>query len=308
MRPGWPRSFVSRRRSAPSRRPTSTTATARPPGIPAHETAPRNARCPSSVDERMRTGQSETRCRSVGELLPVRRLPPRARDQHLDGCRSGAARVADESPDDGRGERELLVRDRAVALDVGAEMEHVPFREDRAAALRHEHADGVRADVDDPDGTSIWWRPHRTAVLMRSSKSPRPLTSAHECGLRPPPPLGLLGDDAMPGAVGLELPRLRVVGEQRLQDRLDLVPHVRVLDRHDHLDAVVEVARHQVGAAEEVRPLVARLEAVEPAVLEEAAEDRAHADLLAAAPGRPGSSVQLARTMRSISAPACEAL
>ena len=52
--------------------------------------------------------------------------------------------------------------------------------------------------------------------------------------------------------------------------------------------------------------VVAGLEAVEAAVLEEAAEDRAHADR-SLSPGTPGRSVQIARTMRSISAPACEA-
>jgi len=37
------------------------------------------------------------------------------------------------------------------------------------------------------------------------------------------------------------------------------------------LDPVLEIAWHQVGAAEQVGPIVAGLEAVEPAVLEEAA-------------------------------------
>ena len=48
-----------------------------------------------------------------------------------------------------------------------------------------------------------------------------------------------------------------------------------------HLDPPVEVARHQVGAAEEELGLVADLERVEAAVLEEAADDRADADVLA---------------------------
>ena len=74
-----------------------------------------------------------------------------------------------------------------------------------------------------------------------------------------------------------------------------------VLDRDDDLDPVVEVARHQVGAAEQVRLLVAGLEAVEAAVLEEAAEHRAHADVLAQRPATPGRSVQTARTIMSIS-------
>ena len=89
-----------------------------------------------------------------------------------------------------------------------------------------------------------------------------------------------------------QLPGLGVVGEQRLEDRLELVAHVRVLDRHDDLDPVVEVARHQVGAAEQVRRSLAGLEAEEPAVLEEAAEHGAHADVLAQPRRRPGRSVQ----------------
>ena len=42
----------------------------------------------------------------------------------------------------------------------------------------------------------------------------------------------------------------------------------------DDLDPVVEVARHQVGAADQVVALVAGVEDEEPAVLEEAAERR----------------------------------
>ena len=48
----------------------------------------------------------------------------------------------------------------------------------------------------------------------------------------------------------------------------------------EHLDPAVEVARHQVGAADEHRDALARLERVDAAVLEEPAHDRAHADVL----------------------------
>ena len=74
-----------------------------------------------------------------------------------------------------------------------------------------------------------------------------------------------------------------VVGEQRVEGRRELGLERDVLDRHDHLDAVVEVARHQVGAAHVRRAAVARLEQEQAAVLEEAAEHAAHADALAQA-------------------------
>ena len=53
-----------------------------------------------------------------------------------------------------------------------------------------------------------------------------------------------------------------------------------VLDRRQDLDPMVEVARHDVGASEQVGGLVAGLEGEEAAVLEKAAGDRAHVDPL----------------------------
>src|SRR5689334_22675514 len=44
---------------------------------------------------------------------------------------------------------------------------------------------------------------------------------------------------------------------------------------------MVEVSRHQVGGSEQIGLALPRLEAVEPAVLQEAAEHGAHADRLA---------------------------
>ena len=76
------------------------------------------------------------------------------------------------------------------------------------------------------------------------------------------------------------------------------------LDRHDDLDAVVEVARHQVGAADQVVARVAGVEDEDAAVLEEAAEHAAHGDPLASTPGR---SMQMLRATMSIFAPACVA-
>src|SRR5258708_35578929 len=113
---------------------------------------------------------------------------------------------------------------------------------------------------------------------MCSSKPPRTLAPAHERRLGQPPPLRLLRRDPLPRAARLKLPRLGVVGKKRLEDRFDFVADMRVLDRDDDLDPVIEVPWHQVGAAEQVTLLVVRLEAVEPAVLEEPAQDRADAD------------------------------
>src|SRR5262249_49633997 len=132
-----------------------------------------------------------------------------------------------------------------------------------------------------PAVTPSWCRHHMTSPLMTPGQPARALATAHEHRLCGAAPLSLLGSEPLPGAVALQHPRLCVVREERLEDRFDLVPHVEVLDRNDDLDAVNEVARHDIGAAEEVGPLVVDLEAVEPAVLQEAAEDRTDADVLA---------------------------
>ena len=49
---------------------------------------------------------------------------------------------------------------------------------------------------------------------------------------------------------------------------------------HEHLDAVVEIALHEVGAADVRRDALVGLERVDAAVLEEAADDRADVDVL----------------------------
>ena len=38
-----------------------------------------------------------------------------------------------------------------MELDVGAEVEHLPPRQDLPIALRDDEANRVRADIDDPD-------------------------------------------------------------------------------------------------------------------------------------------------------------
>src|SRR4051812_32294142 len=123
--------------------------------------------------------------------------------------------------------------------------------------------------------------------MTESLPLPRPcepagaLAATKEDGLGGAAALVRLGHEGAPGSRRPPPPGLRVVGEQRLEDRLDVGAYVCRLDGDDDLDPMVEVARHQVGAAEQVRLGVARLEAVEAAVLEEAAENRADADALA---------------------------
>src|SRR6476619_8405754 len=112
-----------------------------------------------------------------------------------------------------------------------------------------------------------------TTRLMRPGEPTGTFPAPHEPVRCDATPFALARLDALPRAFRVELPSLRVVGEQRFEDRLDLVAHVHVLHRDDDLDAVVEIARHQIGAPHRIRPLVAHLETDEPAVLEDAAED-----------------------------------
>ena len=87
---------------------------------------------------------------------------------------------------------------------------------------------------------------------------------------------------------------------------MDLRLQLRVFDRGDQLDAAVEVARHQVGGADQHAGLVAALEGVDARVLEEAADDRDDADVLRD-PRHAGRRQQIPRTFRSTRTPACDA-
>src|ERR1700682_6200406 len=80
----------------------------------------------------------------------------------------------------------------------------------------------------------------------------------------------------LPGPVCVQRPGLRIVRKEGTENRLDLGTNERGLDGHDHLDAVIQVALHQIGAAEEKGLGLAGLEAEETAVLEEAPENRSH--------------------------------
>src|SRR5579871_3113050 len=56
--------------------------------------------------------------------------------------------------------------------------------------------------------------------------------------------------------IGLEVPRLAIVCKEEAQNVVSEDPAIfRLLDRHDHFDTPVEVARHPVGAADIDLPL-----------------------------------------------------
>src|SRR5689334_12866610 len=88
--------------------------------------------------------------------------------------------------------------------------------------------------------------------------------------------LAVLG--AHPGAldvaaVGLHVPRAALVAELGVEDVAQLGLQPRVLDRHQDLDPLLEVALHRVGRADVVLGAAAVVEVVDPLVLEEPAED-----------------------------------
>ena len=93
----------------------------------------------------------------------------------------------------------------------------------------------------------------------------------------------LPGRAPAPRAVGAEIPARDVVGEGAVEHGDQLLALPRALDRDHHLDAAVEVPLHQVGAPEVELVELAGLEREHPAVLEEAADDRPHLDVLAQA-------------------------
>src|SRR6266853_1303424 len=82
-------------------------------------------------------------------------------------------------------------------------------------------------------------------------------------------------------AVRPKLPRLDVVGEERVQDPAEPRAVLRIHHGHDQLDAPVEVARHPVGAPDEDLRVAAVSELEDAGVLEEAVDDRHHPDVLA---------------------------
>src|SRR5437763_4817874 len=86
---------------------------------------------------------------------------------------------------------------------------------------------------------------------------------------------------AAPAAVRAQLPGERVVFQAAVERVLELGLERVVLYGHHELDTVVEVARHQVGRAYVVARLAVSPERVDARVLEEAADHRRDADVLA---------------------------
>src|SRR5262249_33364205 len=82
-------------------------------------------------------------------------------------------------------------------------------------------------------------------------------------------------------ALRIELERRGVVAPQRRQRRGELGLERGILNGRDDFDAMVEVARHQIGAADVERAPLRRLEDEETAVLEEAAENATDGDVRA---------------------------
>ena len=85
-----------------------------------------------------------------------------------------------------------------------------------------------------------------------------------------------------PLAVAAELPPCNAVVEVHVGEIHKLADERRRLHGRQCLDAVAQVARHGVGRAQQDRVApVAIAEPVHPAVLQEAAHDAAHRDVLA---------------------------
>ena len=113
--------------------------------------------------------------------------------------------------------------------------------------------------------------------------------------------------------------RTMSVGERELEHLVEPRLVLGVGDRHEHLDAPVEVARHPVGASrsgtavgdrarlDAARPVAAtrrRGEPHDPRVLEVAAEHASGPGCSRSGPARRGTRQQMPRTIRSICTPA----
>src|SRR5947209_816874 len=85
----------------------------------------------------------------------------------------------------------------------------------------------------------------------------------------------------VPLLVGIERPRERVIRQASLERVVELGLKIVVLDRGEELDALVEIAWHQVGRADVVVALLAAVERVDPRMLQKAADDGYDVDRLA---------------------------
>src|SRR5215207_7355334 len=90
-----------------------------------------------------------------------------------------------------------------------------------------------------------------------------------------------VGAPARPMPVGVQVPGVGVVLEGAVEDVEQVGAQLLLANRGDELDAVVEVAGHQVGRADvDALRLAVALERVDSRVLEEAVDDRDHLDVL----------------------------
>ena len=124
------------------------------------------------------------------------------------------------------------------------------------------------------------WRPRRPRRAGRAKAARRPGQRLRSRSERAQSLLHVALARALPRAVGREPEHARLRIEIDREDRVDARLERGVLDRHQRLDAAVEVARHQVGGADSTAARGAAPEAEDARVLEVAAQDRAHADPL----------------------------
>src|SRR2546421_12906825 len=86
---------------------------------------------------------------------------------------------------------------------------------------------------------------NESASLLRARKR-----LSHQHLLRRRRLLSGLRDDATPAAVLSQFPRKASVGDQCVHDRGDAGSESRILDRGEDLYSAIEIAGHQVGAAD----------------------------------------------------------
>src|SRR6185312_13391751 len=146
---------------------------------------------------------------------------------------------------------------------------------DHAATRGEAHRPVGRAysDVSRTDGLALL----RAAVLDLASAKPgrvlEPSLGALDHLL-----LAVFGVEAGAldvAAVGLHVPRAALIRKLRVEHVPQLLLQPRILDRAQHLDALLEVALHRIGRADVVLGAPGVVEVVDARVLEEAAD---HAD------------------------------
>ena len=85
------------------------------------------------------------------------------------------------------------------------------------------------------------------------------------------------------GAVAVHLPGAVIVGQIKIEQSLQLLAQFRIGDGSHGLDASIKIARHPVGAADVRLRFASIAEPDDAGVLEIAADDAHHADVVAEA-------------------------